>query len=39
MTLTKEDLQDIAEFERMEKRIAEGKTKLHRIKDIDDLFA
>jgi len=31
--------QDIAEIARMEKRIASGKTKLHRAKSIDEIFA
>jgi len=30
---------DLAEFDRMEKRIAHGKTKLHRAKSIDEIFA
>lgn len=30
---------DLAEFDRMEKRIAKGKTKLHRAKHIEDIFA
>ncbi len=35
----KELKQDIAEFDRMEKRIASGKTKLHRATSIDEIFA
>lgn len=35
----KELAQDIAEFDRMEKRLAQGKTKLHRAKSIDDIFS
>ena len=31
--------QDMAEFDRMEKRIASGKTRLHRAKSVDELFA
>lgn len=30
---------DLAEFDRMEKRIAAGKTKLRRAKSVDDVFA
>lgn len=30
---------DLAEFDRMEKRITQGKTKLHRAKNIDEIFA
>jgi hypothetical protein len=30
---------DIAEFDRMEKRIANGETRLFRAKSVDDLFA
>jgi hypothetical protein len=29
---------DLAEFDRMEKRIAQGKTKLHKVKSIDEIF-
>ncbi len=39
MNVAEEDLQDIAEIERMERRIASGETKLHRIKNSDDIFA
>lgn len=35
----KELEQDIAEFDRMEKRIASGKSKLHKAKSIDEIFA
>jgi hypothetical protein len=35
----KELAQDIAEFDRMEKRLAEGKSKLRRAKSIDEIFA
>ena len=35
----KELQQDIAEFDRMEKRIASGKSKLRRAKDVDEIFA
>ena len=35
----KELQQDIAELSRMEKRIASGKTKLHKAKTIDEIFA
>ena len=34
----KELQQDIREFDRMEKRIASGKTKLHRAKSIEEIF-
>ena len=30
---------DLAEIDRLEKRIKQGKTKLHRAKSIDDIFA
>ncbi len=30
---------DLAEIDRMKKRIATGKTKLHRIRDVDEIFA
>lgn len=30
---------DLAEFDRMEKRIATGKTRLHRAKSVDEIFA
>lgn len=34
----KELQQDIAEFDRIEKRLGQGKTKLHRAKSIDEIF-
>lgn len=35
----KELQQDVAEFDRMAERIASGKTKLNRAKNIDEIFA
>jgi hypothetical protein len=29
---------DLAEFDRMEKRISQGKTKLHRVKRVEEIF-